>query len=52
MATAMIEYVGHDPAPLRLVLGSDAAQAMEAALTARLADVRSQRESAAATDAR
>jgi NAD(P)-dependent dehydrogenase (short-subunit alcohol dehydrogenase family) len=51
MATAMIASVETSPAPLRLVLGSDAAQAMETALTARLADVRSQRESAVATDA-
>ena len=51
MATAMIESVEREPAPLRLVLGSDAAQAMEGALTARLADVRAQRVSAAATDA-
>jgi len=51
MATAMIASVEREPAPLRLVLGSDAAQAMESALTARLADVRAQHESAAATDA-
>jgi NAD(P)-dependent dehydrogenase (short-subunit alcohol dehydrogenase family) len=51
MASAMIESVDQEPAPLRLVLGSDAAQAMETALSARLADVRSQNESAALTDA-
>ncbi|MFB9833069.1 SDR family oxidoreductase [Actinoallomurus acaciae] len=51
MATAMIAAVDQDPAPRRLVLGSDAYQAIETALTARLADVRTQRESAAATDA-
>jgi hypothetical protein len=50
MATAMIASVDQDPAPRRLVLGSDAYQAIEASLTARLADVRTQRESAAATD--
>ncbi|GIF47705.1 NADP-dependent 3-hydroxy acid dehydrogenase YdfG [Asanoa ferruginea] len=50
MATAMIASVDQDTAPRRLVLGSDAFAAMEAALTARLADVRTQRESAAATD--
>jgi NAD(P)-dependent dehydrogenase (short-subunit alcohol dehydrogenase family) len=50
MATAMIESVEQGPAPLRLVLGSDAAQAMEAALSARLADVRAQHDSAATTD--
>ncbi|MFG2043829.1 SDR family oxidoreductase [Dactylosporangium sp. NPDC048998] len=51
MATAMIASVDQDPAPRRLVLGSDAYQAIENALTARLADVRTQRESAEATDA-
>jgi NAD(P)-dependent dehydrogenase (short-subunit alcohol dehydrogenase family) len=51
MAGAMIASVDRSPAPLRLVLGSDAAQAMAGALTARLADVQSQRSSAAATDA-
>jgi hypothetical protein len=50
MATAMIASVSQYPAPRRLVLGSDAHQAIETALTARLADVRTQRESAAATD--
>ena len=51
MASAMIASVDRSPAPLRLVLGSDAAQAMAGALAARLADVQSQRSSAAATDA-
>jgi NAD(P)-dependent dehydrogenase (short-subunit alcohol dehydrogenase family) len=51
MATAMIASVDVSPAPRRLVLGSDAFQALEGALSARLADVQSQRESAAATDA-
>ena len=51
MATAMIESVDRDPAPRRLVLGSDSYEAMENALTARLADIRAQRESAEATDA-
>jgi NAD(P)-dependent dehydrogenase (short-subunit alcohol dehydrogenase family) len=51
MATAMIASVDQDPAPRRLVLGSDAYQAIENALNARLADVRTQRESAEATDA-
>jgi len=50
MATAMITSVDQDPAPRRLVLGGDAYQAIENALTARLADVRTQRESAKATD--
>jgi NAD(P)-dependent dehydrogenase (short-subunit alcohol dehydrogenase family) len=51
MATAMIASVDQDPAPRRLVLGSDAYQGIETALTARLADIRAQRESAATTDA-
>ncbi|AWS46864.1 SDR family oxidoreductase [Streptosporangium sp. 'caverna'] len=51
MAAAMIASVDQDPAPRRLVLGSDAYQAIENALNTRLADVRTQRESAAATDA-
>ena len=51
MAAAMIASVDREPAPRRLVLGSDACQAIENALTARLAEVRAQRESAAATDA-
>jgi NAD(P)-dependent dehydrogenase (short-subunit alcohol dehydrogenase family) len=51
MATAMIASVDQDPAPRRLVLGSDAYQAIDNALTTRLADVRTQRESAKATDA-
>jgi NAD(P)-dependent dehydrogenase (short-subunit alcohol dehydrogenase family) len=51
MAAAMIASVDQDPAPRRLVLGSDAYQAIENALNARLADVRTQRESAEATDA-
>ena len=51
MAAAMITSVEQDPAPRRLVLGSDAYQALDSVLTARLADVRTQRESAQATDA-
>ena len=51
MASAMIASVDVEPAPRRLVLGSDAYTGMESALAARLADVRSQREPAAATDA-
>jgi NAD(P)-dependent dehydrogenase (short-subunit alcohol dehydrogenase family) len=50
MAAAMIESVDQEPAPRRLVLGSDAQQALEAALTARLADVRAQHDAAARTD--
>ncbi|WP_432824939.1 SDR family oxidoreductase [Dactylosporangium sp. CA-092794] len=51
MATAMIASVDRDPAPRRLVLGSDAYQAIEQALTARLEDLHTQREPARATDA-
>ena len=51
MAAAMIASVDQNPAPRRLILGSDAYQGIETALTARLADLQSQRESAAATDA-
>ncbi|MEO3873418.1 SDR family oxidoreductase [Nonomuraea sp. B12E4] len=51
MATAMIASVDRNPAPRRLVLGSDAYQALDNALNARLADVRTQRESAKTTDA-
>jgi len=51
MAGAMIASVEQDPAPRRLVLGSDAYQAIESALITRLADVRGQHRSAGATDA-
>ncbi|WP_436527458.1 SDR family oxidoreductase [Actinoplanes sp. HUAS TT8] len=51
MATAMIASVEQDPAPRRLVLGSDSYRTIENTLVTRLADVRSQRESAGATDA-
>ncbi|WP_222193061.1 SDR family oxidoreductase [Modestobacter italicus] len=50
MAAAMIDSVDRDPAPLRLVLGSDSWAGMTAALEARLADVRAQRGTAAVTD--
>jgi len=50
MATAMIESVDVDPAPLRLVLGSDSWAAMTASLEARLGAVRAQRETAGRTD--
>jgi NAD(P)-dependent dehydrogenase (short-subunit alcohol dehydrogenase family) len=51
VAEAMIASVDQDPAPLRLVLGSDSYQAIESALRLRLAEVRGQRESAGVTDA-
>ncbi|MCZ2810099.1 SDR family oxidoreductase [Modestobacter sp. VKM Ac-2979] len=50
MADAMIDSVDQQPAPLRLVLGSDSWAAMSASLEGRLADVRAQRDSAARTD--
>ncbi|WP_369130739.1 SDR family oxidoreductase [Modestobacter roseus] len=50
MVAAMIASVDRSPAPLRLVLGSDAWTAMTAALEARLDSVRGQRATAAATD--
>ncbi|MCZ2847107.1 SDR family oxidoreductase [Modestobacter sp. VKM Ac-2978] len=50
MAAAMIDSVDRDPAPLRLVLGSDSWVGMTAALEARLDAVRAQRATAAATD--
>ncbi|GAB1824361.1 SDR family oxidoreductase [Herbidospora sp. RD11066] len=51
MADAMIASVDRNPAPRRLILGGDSYQGIEAALTARLADVRTQHDSARATDA-
>jgi NAD(P)-dependent dehydrogenase (short-subunit alcohol dehydrogenase family) len=51
MAAAMIASVDREPAPKRLVLGSDSVQAIEDALVTRLAEVRAQAGSAAATDA-
>lgn len=50
MARAMIETVDLDTPPRRLVLGGDAWAHVEAGLTARLAEVRTQRDSAHAAD--
>lgn len=50
VAAAVIACAEVEPAPLRVVLGSDSFMAIEAALTARLEAHRSQRDSAAATD--
>lgn len=50
MATLMIDSVDQDPAPRRLVLGSDAWTAMTAALEARLDDIRGQKTVAFSTD--
>lgn len=51
MAQAMIDSVDREPAPRRLVLGSDSYQYMHAALTERIAELEAQQGSAAATDA-
>lgn len=50
MAAAIIASVGRSPAPLRLVLGSDAYGMIEAALTQRLDDLRSQELTARSVD--
>lgn len=50
MAAAMIGSVDVDPAPLRLVLGSDSWRGITTALENRLAQVRSQEAAAARTD--
>lgn len=51
MAQAMIDSVDLDPAPLRLVLGSDAYNAMHQGLTERLAALEAQQDLATTTDA-
>jgi NAD(P)-dependent dehydrogenase (short-subunit alcohol dehydrogenase family) len=50
MVAAMIASVDRDPAPRRLVLGSDAYGMIRKALQERLADVEAQQQSAAQTD--
>lgn len=50
MVESMIESVDRDPAPLRLVLGSDSYRFVTEALAARLAEVEAQAESAALSD--
>jgi hypothetical protein len=50
MAAAIIESVDQQPAPLRMVLGSQALDSTISALETRLADFRTQTDSAAATD--
>ena len=50
MAREMIASVDQHPAPRRLVLGSDSYAAMHKALTARLAELESQKELAFSTD--
>ena len=51
MAARIIDSAAQQPAPLRLVLGSDSYQAVTAALRNRLAQIEPQQATAAATDA-
>jgi NAD(P)-dependent dehydrogenase (short-subunit alcohol dehydrogenase family) len=51
MAQAMIDSVDLDPAPLRLVLGTDSYKAIHQGLTERLADLEAQRDTVGRTDA-
>lgn len=50
MATIILESADQDPAPKRIVLGTDSFTIITGALTARLAEVQAQRELAASTD--
>jgi NAD(P)-dependent dehydrogenase (short-subunit alcohol dehydrogenase family) len=50
MATIIIDSAGQEPAPLRLVLGSDAYRFVTAALRERLAQIEPQEAAAATTD--
>ena len=50
MVQAMIDCVGHSPAPRRLLLGSGAYAQVRAALVDRLAALDAQREVALSTD--
>jgi hypothetical protein len=50
MAQIMIDSVEQSPAPGRLVLGSDSYKLMHDALTERLAELETQKDTAAATD--
>ncbi|MFF2089374.1 SDR family oxidoreductase [Paenibacillus sp. NPDC058174] len=50
MAKAMIDSVDQQPAPKRLVLGSDSYRAIHKALTERLAELELQKDTSAATD--
>lgn len=51
MAARVVSSLDEQPAPLRLVLGSDAYQGITAGLRARLSQIEPQRDSAAQTDA-
>jgi hypothetical protein len=50
MAARIIESVDQDPAPLRLMLGSQALRSTVDTLTHRIADFRAQSDIAASTD--
>jgi hypothetical protein len=50
MAARIIESVDHEPAPLRMVLGSQALEGTLATLRARIATLEAQTELAASTD--
>jgi NAD(P)-dependent dehydrogenase (short-subunit alcohol dehydrogenase family) len=50
MAAAIIASADQNPAPKRIVLGTDSFNMITGALTARLADVQAQKDSASATD--
>jgi hypothetical protein len=50
MAASIIASAGEQPAPLRLVLGSDAYKFVTTALRERLAQIEPQQVAAAATD--
>ena len=50
MAARIIESVDVGPAPLRMVLGSQALEGMQATLRARIAGFEAQAELAASTD--
>jgi hypothetical protein len=50
MAQCIIANVDTEPAPLRLVLGSDAWQSLRQVLSDRLASIDAQQESATETD--
>jgi hypothetical protein len=50
MAAAIIGSADTDPAPSRIVLGSDSFGIIRKALADRLANIESQQETAAATD--
>jgi NAD(P)-dependent dehydrogenase (short-subunit alcohol dehydrogenase family) len=52
MAAVMIDSASQDPAPSRIILGSDAYRIISQALAGRLAGVEAQRDLAAATDFR